>query len=130
MPVKIPPMGRKLLDGLNFASIATVMKDGSPQVSPVWIARDGDVVLVNTKVGRVKERNVRRDPRVAISVFDMKNPYRRMLIRGRVVKFVRRGATEHIHSLSVKYTGHRYGGLGPGERRVIIRIQPTSVDVG
>ncbi len=76
------------MDGKNFASFATLMKDGSPQVSPVWISRDGDVVLVNTSVGRVKERNVLRDPRVAICVFDMENPYRKMLLRGRVVEIV------------------------------------------
>jgi PPOX class probable F420-dependent enzyme len=129
LPVKIPAAGKRLLDGRNFASIATVMKDGSPQVSPVWIARDGEVVLVNTSMGRVKERNMRRDPRVAISVFDMENPYRKMLLRGRVVEVVTEGAEEHIHALSVKYTGHRYTGLKPNEKRVIFRIAPASVRV-
>jgi PPOX class probable F420-dependent enzyme len=117
------------LDGRNFASLATVMKDGSPQVSPVWIARDGDVVLVNTSVGRVKERNVLRDPRVAICVFDMENPYRKVVLRGRVVKVVSEGAREHIDVLSMKYTGHKYAGMKPNEKRVILRIAPTSVSV-
>jgi len=129
LPLRIPAAGRRLLDGRNFASIATVMNDGSPQVSPIWIARDGDVVLVNTAMGRVKERNMRRDPRVAISVFDMENPYRRMLLRGRVVEVVSEGAREHIDALSIKYTGHRYAGMKPKERRVIFRIAPTSVNV-
>jgi PPOX class probable F420-dependent enzyme len=130
LPVKIPAAGRRLLDGKNFASLATLMKDGSPHVSPVWIGRDGDFVLVNTSVGRVKERNMVRDRRVAISVFDQENPYRRMLLRGQVVKVVHAGATEHIHALSMKYTGHRYAGLQPGERRVIFKIAPTSVNLG
>lgn len=118
-----------MLDGKNFASIATIMKDGSPQVSPVWISRDGDIVLVNTSVGRVKERNVSRDPRVAVSVFDMENPYRRMLLRGRVVKVVTRGAREHIDALSIKYNGHKYAGMQPNEKRVIFRVAPSSVNV-
>lgn len=129
MPVKIPKEGRSLLDGKNFASLATLMKDGSPQVSPVWVARDGDIVLVNTSIGRVKERNVIRDPRVAISVFDMNNPYRKLLIRGKVVKMVRKGARESIDELSIKYTGHKYAGMKPGEHRVVMRIDPIRVNV-
>jgi len=124
---KIPPEGRKLLDGRNFAFLATLMKDGSPQVTPVWVARDGDVVLVNTSIGRIKERNVSRDPRVALALFDMGNPYRKLLIRGKVVSKQTKGAREHIDVLSVKYTGHEYGGMRPGERRVILRIEPQSV---
>jgi PPOX class probable F420-dependent enzyme len=129
LPVKIPAVGKRLLDGRNFASFATVMKDGSPQVSPVWIARDGDIVLVNTSVGRVKERNVLRDPRVAICVFDMENPYSKMVLRGRVLEVASEGAREHIDALSIKYTGHKYVGMKPNEKRVIFRIAPTSVNV-
>lgn len=129
MLVKIPTAGKRLLDGKNFASFATLMKDGSPQVSPVWISRDGDVVLVNTSVSRVKERNVLRDSRVAICVFDMENPYRKILLRGRVVEIVSKGAREHIDALSMKYTGNKYAGMKPNEKRVIFRIAPASVSV-
>jgi len=129
MPVKIPEQGKKLLDGKNFACIATIMKDGSPQVTPVWIAREGDVVLINTSVGRTKERNVARDPRVAIAVFDIENPYYKLVLRGRVVAAVRRGAREHIDALSIKYTGRKYAGMKPGERRIMLRIEATSVSL-
>jgi PPOX class probable F420-dependent enzyme len=125
---KIPKEGRDLLDGRNFASLATLMKDGSPQVSPVWIDREGDTVLINTQVGRTKERNVARDPRVAISVFDMKDPYRKMLIRGKVAAMVKRGARKHIDELAVKYTGSKYKWMTPGAQRVILRIEPSSVN--
>ncbi len=129
MPAKIPAEGRRLLDGKNFACLATLMKDGSPQVTPVWIAREGDIVVINTAVGRTKERNVARDPRVAVAVLDVEDPYRKLLIRGRVVATVTQGAREHIDMLSKKYTGHRFNSQAPDERRIVLKIEPASVSL-
>lgn len=119
---------KKLIDAPNFASLATIMPDGSPQVAPVWIDRDGDVVLVNTTESRQRTRNIRRNPSVAISVFDMKNPYSKVLIRGRVIEVVNRGAEEHIDKLNMKYRGEpKYPWHDPKDSRVILRIEPTSI---
>jgi PPOX class probable F420-dependent enzyme len=75
----------RLIDGRNFAFLATIMKDGSPQVTPTWIDRDKDIILINTAEGRVKHRNVTKDPRVAISLVDDQNPYSMVTISGRVI---------------------------------------------
>ena len=113
----------KLIEGKNFAHLATLMKDGSPQVTPVWVDHDEDRILINTAVGRIKEKNVVRDPRVAISIIDQSNPYHRVVIRGKVIKMIRRGARDHINKLSIKYTGHTYNHVQPGETRVIMMIE-------
>lgn len=101
----IPQEAVRLFSGKNFAFIATLMKDGSPQLSPVWIDVDGDTILVNTAKGRVKHRNVSRDPRVAISVFDSANPYMMVTVRGRVVAQEKAGAEGHIDLMAKKYLG-------------------------
>ncbi len=118
-----------LLKGKNFAYLATVNKDGSPQVTPVWVDTDGKNVLINTAVGRVKERNMARDPRVAVSVFDFADQYSGVSIRGRVAKrFTGKRADDDIDSLSYKYTGNkRFQGRIPGQERVTLIIQPTRV---
>jgi PPOX class probable F420-dependent enzyme len=77
---------RKLIDGPNFAHLATTMADGSPQVAPVWVSRDGDRVLIGTSSTSLKARNAKRDPRVALSVIDLENPYEEAQLRGRVVE--------------------------------------------
>lgn len=118
---------RTLLEGRNFAHIATVMPDGSPQVSPVWVDVEGDHVIVNTAEGRVKTRNVRRDPRVALSVFDQRNPYDKVLIRGSVTEVTHEGGAEGIEALSQKYTSGPYRGWTPGQQRVILRVRPDHV---
>jgi PPOX class probable F420-dependent enzyme len=108
-----------------FAQFATLMPDGSPHVSPVWFEYDGKEILVNSAKGRVKDRNVRRDPRVGIDIVDPDNPYRHLSIRGRVVDITEKGADEHIDKLSKKYTGKdKYPNRKPGEVRVIYRIEP------
>lgn len=118
----------KLLRGRNFAHLATLMPDGSPQVTPVWVDTDGDDVLVNTAEGRLKWRNVRRDPRVALDVVDTENPYAAVYIRGRVVEVTAEGAHEHIDRLAKRYTGaDRYPLGSPDERRVLLRIRPERV---
>lgn len=116
---------RRILEAPNFASIATAMPDGAPQVSTVWIDLDGDEVLVNTGEGRVKTENVRRDARVAISVVDQQeDPYEQVVIRGSVVEITAEGADEHIDRLAKKYLGlDSYPWREPGERRVILRIR-------
>lgn len=121
----IPEEARHLLTDPNIAHAATLMPDGSPQVSPVWIDVDGDTVLFNTAEGRVKPKNLRRDPRVAISVADRENPYESLLIRGRVEEVTPDGADEHIDSLAKKYMGvDEYPFRQPGEVRLVVRVAP------
>jgi PPOX class probable F420-dependent enzyme len=118
----------ELIDGSNFGHIATLMRDGSPQVTPVWVDREGDLILVNTAVGRVKQMNLKRDPRVAISVIDQRDPYRRVVIRGLVVTQTHEGADEHIDRLAKKYLGvERYPYRTPQEKRIILKIRPRFV---
>ena len=128
MPAKIPEGIRKLLESPNFASLATLMPDGSPQVTPVWVDFDGTHILVNTAEGRQKPRNVRRDPRVAVSIFDQQNPYSYATVRGRVVEITHEGADQHIDRMAKKYLGRdTYPFRQPGERRVIFKIAPEHV---
>ncbi len=130
MAAKMTENLRRKLEGRNFGFLATVMKDGSPQVSPVWVDAEGDLVLVNTAVGRVKERNVRRDPRVALSIAESGDPYDRVDVRGRVLRFTEGArAVEHIDALNRKYHPEKNEPypLPPGQRRVILHIEPTSV---
>lgn len=130
MPVQLSESARALLEGPNFAHLATLMPDGSPQVTPVWVDvdADGTHVLVNTAEGRVKPRNVRRDPRVALSVANQENPYQMVSIRGRVVEITHEGADAHIDKMAKKYLGQdTYPFRRPGERRVILKIAPEQV---
>ncbi|MGI0079742.1 MAG: PPOX class F420-dependent oxidoreductase [Nitrososphaerales archaeon] len=126
--MKLPDQARKLLDGRNFASVATLMRDGSPQVTPVWVDREGDVVVINATMKRQKYKNLKRDPRVALDVFDQSNPYSKVVIRGKVVEMTKEGAEAHIDKLSMKYNNNpKYPNHSLGEPRVIIRIEPLSV---
>ena len=128
MPAIIPQQFRDLLTKKAFASLATVMADGSPQVTPVWFDFDGTHLRVNSAKGRVKDRNMRRNGRVALSILDPENPYRHVAIRGRVEEITEAGAEAHIDSLSKKYLGQdRYPNRRPGEVRVIYRIRPERV---
>lgn len=113
-----------LLKGKNFANIATIMKDGSPQVTTTWVDHDGTYVLINTTKNRVKTRNVKRDPRVAISVFNMGDPYDVAFIRGKVVEISEEGAEEHINELAHRYTGQDYRQHGD---RTILKISPEHI---
>lgn len=124
----LTPEQRRLLEAPNFAHLATIMPDGTPQVTPVWVDYDGRYVLVNTALGRVKERNLRRDPRVGLDVADQQNPYKMVSIRGRVAELTTEHAEEHIDRLAKKYLGQdRYPYRQPNERRVIIKIDPQHV---
>ena len=112
----------------NFAHLATVNADGSPQVSPVWVDVEDGLIRVNTARGRVKDRNMTRDPRVALSITDREDPYRRGSVQGRVEEVTEEGAVEHIDLLSEKYDGVRpYPSLTPGMVRVIYKIRPERV---
>jgi PPOX class probable F420-dependent enzyme len=122
-PTLTPEM-RALFEGKNFASLATVCPDGHPQVSPIWIDIDGDEILVNTAAGRVKDRNMRREPRVAVSVYEQSNPYRMVTVQGRIADVTTDGAEDHIDKLSLKYTGKPYPRHGD---RVLFRIRPERV---
>ena len=120
----------QLLNGKNFAYISTLMKDGSPQVTPTWIDIDEDdkSILINTAEGRIKQKNVSRDPRVAISISDQNNPYNMVLIRGKVIEQIKEGADEHTDRLAKKYLGmDKYPYRTPNEKRVILKIKPERV---
>ena len=127
--VKLTPEQRALVEAPNLAHFVTLMKDGSPQVTPVWVHCDDTHILINTAEGRQKPRNLARDNRVALSIADHENPYRYIQIRGKVVETTNEGAREHIDELCRKYRGpdaqypHR-----EGEVRVIVRIEPEHVE--
>lgn len=122
---------RRILEAPNFASVATVMPDGAPHVSTVWIDVDGDDVLFNTAEGRVKTANIRRDPHVSISVFDRNDPYEQVVIHGMVVDITHEGADAHIDFLAKKYVGADiYPWRAPGEQRVLVRVRPERVSDG
>ena len=110
-----------------FAHVATLMPDGSPQVTPVWVDSAGGMVVINSARGRVKDRNLKPGSRVALSIQDPDNPYRYMQIRGRVTEVTEKGADAVIDSLAKKYLGvDKYPNRRPGEVRVTYKIEPTS----
>src|SRR3989304_1532734 len=128
MPASLSPGVKKLFQEPSFAHIATLMHDGSPQVSPVWVELDGDRIIVNTAEGRTKPRNVRRDPRVAVSITSQANPYANATVRGRVVEIPHARADEGIDRLAKKYLGQdKYPFRQPGEQRVVLVIEPEHV---
>ena len=113
-----------------FASLATVMPDGSPQVTPVWVDYKGGAIRVNTAKGRVKARNMKEGSRVALAILDPDNPYRHIQVRGRVKRVTEQGADAHIDSLAKKYLGQdKYPYRQPGEVRLIYEIEPISTSV-
>lgn len=126
--VAIPENFRDILTKKSFVHLATKMSDGSPQVSPVWAEVDGDMIVVNSAKGRLKDRNIRADERVALSATDPDNPYRSIMIRGRVTKITEEGADEHIDKLAKKYLNEdKYPFRSPDEVRVKYYIEPIKV---
>jgi PPOX class probable F420-dependent enzyme len=113
----------------HIAQVVTLMSDGSPQISPVWVDTDGTDILINTALGRVKTYNMERDARVAVGVYDPANAYERVVnVRGRVTAITEEGADAHIDSLARKYTGaDSYAGHRSDETRVIVRISPDNL---
>ena len=118
---------RDLFDKKAFAVLATVGADGHPQATPVWVDLDGGQVRFNTARGRVKDKNLAKNPRVALTIMDPDNPYRYLQIRGRVTEMTEEGADAHIDALAKKYIGQdRYPWRRPGERRVTVKVTPDS----
>ncbi len=125
---QIPDSHADILEKPAFAHLSTLMSDGSPQASAVWVDTDGPLIVVNSAEGRLKDRNIRRDPRVAISVTDPDNPYRSLMIRGRVSKISNEGADAHIDEMAKKYMGvDTYPYHSPDEVRVMYYIEPERV---
>ena len=128
MAATIPDDALTLFDGVNFASVATLMPDGTAQVTPVWVDRDGQTPTFNTSRGRVKADNLERDPRVTLTVFSQENPYNYVQVQGRA-EFIEEGADAHIDALAGKYLGkEEYPLRQEGEQRVIVRVHPENVD--
>ena len=110
-------------DSRAMAFLATLMPDGSPQVTPVWFNTDGELLLINSAKGRVKDRNMRHRPQVAVTLMAMGDPYRYVQIRGEVVEIDELNGADHINTLSMKYRGRRFD-LPAGQTRVIYKIKP------
>lgn len=128
MAVQLTDAQKKFLTGKNFAHVATINKDGSPQVSPVWVDFDGTHVIVNSEQKRLKIRNLKRDPRVSLSIQDGANPYSYVEIRGRVVEITDKGAPEGIDKLAKKYMDlDKYPYNQPSDVRVVVKIVPEHV---
>ena len=124
---RIPSDYQDLFQTRSFAFVATILPDCSPHVTPTWVDFDGEHVLVNTVLGNRKDKNVRRDPRVALSVIDPENPYRYLSIRGEVVERRTERAREHLDELAERYTGQATYPGPAGTERVVFVIRPESV---
>jgi len=124
----IPEKYRDLFNKRAFASLATRMPNGDVQVTPVWVDAESGNVIFNSARGRLKDKNVRRDPRVTLTLIDPDNPYRYLEVRGRVVDITEKGADQHIDKLAKKYLGvDKYPYRQPGEVRVLYRVKPEHV---
>ena len=120
----------KIIKDKNFAFLGTIMKDGRPQVSPIWIDIDdnNNIILFNTAQGRIKHKNISRDPRISLSLVDKNNPYSMVTIQGTVIEQTTIGADEHIDKLAKKYLNtDRYPGHSPSVKRVICKIKPEKM---
>lgn len=125
---ELPETHLDLFTKKAFGHLVTLLADGSPQVTPVWCDLQDGMIVVNTAKGRLKDRNMRRDPRVALEISDPENPYRYLQVRGRVASFSEDGADAHINRMAKKYLGvDTYPYRQPGEVRVMYRIQPERV---
>jgi len=128
MAASIPENYLDLFGKPAFAALTTLMPDGSPQTQPVWVDYENGKVIVNTAVGRQKDKNLRRDPRVALMLMDPENPYRYLEIRGRVAEVTEQGAAQHIDKMAKKYLGKdKYPWAQPGEQRVLFKVEPLKI---
>jgi PPOX class probable F420-dependent enzyme len=120
---------RKLFEGKNFAFVSTLMRDGYPQITPTWVDIEDGNILVNTAIGRIKQKNVSRDPRLSIAIADQNNPYDMVTVRGKVTEQITGDAADkHIDKLAKKYLGKdKYPNRDPGEKRVILKVKPERV---
>ena len=120
----------KLLNGKNLVFLATTMADGSPQVTPVWGNFEDSYILINTAEGRLKHKNILRDPRVAVSVVDVKNPLNMTSIRGKVVDILPDYDYKHADFLTMQYMGKEtYPFKRPDEKRITLKIEPEKIFV-
>ncbi|MGV9344109.1 PPOX class F420-dependent oxidoreductase [Streptomyces spiralis] len=130
MPAALSDRLKSLLDGPVFIVLGTIQPDGSPQLSPVWVKRDGEDLLVSTTVDRRKKKNLDRDARVSIVVQDPQSPYEYAEIRGSA-ELTTEGGRDLIDELSLKYTGKKYAEFNPASsqdaERVIVRVSPRKV---
>ncbi len=125
----IPDEAKHLFENKDFAHVATLNKDGSPQVSAVWIGMDGDLVTFNTAEGRLKTNNLARDGRVAFSITNQENPYENLIVQGKVVEMTHDGADDDIDALAKRYLGaDSYPFRQDGEVRTIVKIEPEKVN--
>lgn len=127
---KLSSDAAQLFRDKNLVYVATLMPDGSPQITPTWVDVDeeNNVILVNTAKGRVKQKNLSRDPRIAVAVVDRNNPYNVATVRGRVQEQATEGADAHIDRLAKKYLGmDSYPFRNPAEQRVILKIKPEKI---
>lgn len=127
MGVPLPEDLKEVLDGPNFAHLTTLDPDGHPQASAMWVGREGDLIHMNTEVGRRKERNLRRDPRVAISISPHRDPYANWSIQGRVVELRREGARDEIDRFAERYLGGPATFVAPDARRVTVVIEALRI---
>lgn len=128
MAAIIPESFKDLFNKVAFANLGTIMPDGSPQVTPVWCNFDGKNIWINSAKGRVKDKNMRRNKKVALSIQDPDNAYRHLSLQGEVVEITEHGADDHIDQLAKKYLNKdKYPFRGPGEVRVIYKIRPDKV---
>ena len=123
------PNIRKLFESKNFVFLSSLMKDGSPQVTPMWVDIENGYILVNTAIGRIKQKNISRDPRVALAIAEQNNPYDMVTIRGEVIEQITGvSAEEHIDKLAKKYIGRdKFPNRSPGEERIILKIKPERI---
>src|SRR6516225_8664838 len=129
MAASIPENYMDLFRKPAFGVLTTLMPDGSPQTQPVWVDFENGEVIVNSALGRQKDKNMRRDPRVAVTLMDPDNPYRYLEIRGRVKEITQDGAGEHIHKMAKKYLRQdKYPWARQGEQRVLYKIEPEKAN--
>lgn len=126
MAVHLPERAKQLADAATYVTLATVRPDGSPRMTVLWVARDGDHLLLSTVRGRAKERDIARDPRVGVMFLDQRDPYAYIEVRGQAL-LGEEGGDDLIDDLSVKYTGRPYQWDDPGEVRLVVRIIPDRV---
>jgi PPOX class probable F420-dependent enzyme len=125
--MKLTEKAMRLLDGKNFGSFAFVTPKGNPHVSPVWVDRSGDIILINAADFRAKVRLLKENQKVMLSITNQENPYERVLIRGRVVEITKKGALEQNNRMSMKYIGTLDDPDRPNADRVLIKIEPERI---